>query len=243
MEIINYETTGRGRACELMLRRSALPYKTLFLLPIPTTRNGSTLSRSGEDIKELTQKADTGTAFFGYGIPEFAKVDILGAGGVVCDSLLDERFLEENGRLTAEATLGIILTSSEKAVSDLTVGVVGYGRIGKRLVHLLLSLSAKVRVFTTKEEVMLDLGAAGIDCCKSVDGADLSGLDILINTAPSVIFGSDCIPPQLRIIELASGDNFGERAVERYPSLPAVCYPESAGRLWAESILRMLGGG
>ncbi len=244
MKILNYENNGRGRACEGVLAGESclLPYDTLYLLPIPTTRDGITLNRCGKNIIDVVEKADTGTAFAGYGIPEWAKESIRSRGGAVCDSAEDEIFLEENGRLTAEGTLGIILTDSKKSIADLSVGVVGYGRIGKRLVRLLLTLGCGVRVYTTREGVRLDLGEAGIDCLESRAGADLSGLDILINTAPSRVFSDEELPSGLRIIELASGDNFGAAEVQKYPSLPSVMYPESAGALWAESVVRLLGG-
>jgi hypothetical protein len=45
-----------------------------------------------------------------------------------------------------------------------------------------------------------------------------------------------------RIIELASGDNIPSGvSYERFGALPAKMYPISAGRVLAESILRMCG--
>ena len=45
----------------------------------------------------------------------------------------------------------------------------------------------------------------------------------------------------LRIIDLASGDNFtGIEGVEKYPSIPAKMFPESAGRVWGRTIERYI---
>ena len=75
----------------------------------------------------------------------------------------------------------------------------------------------------------------------SVFDADLSGLDVLINTAPAPIFTKESIPEGLRIMELASGENFaGIPGVEKYPSVPARMFPYSAGRAWGKAIERHL---
>lgn len=259
MNIINYEKGGRGVTCEAILRAFSppLPFEKIVLLPIPTTRDGRTLTGTDIDIASVTKKSDTGTVFVGYGIPTWAKEDIKKRGGEVLDCEEDEIFLEGNGRLTAEGILGVILTTSEKSVSDLAVGVVGYGRIGKMLSHMLLTLGCHIRVYTSKKSVQMDLCECAVDCRESCAEADLSGLDILVNTAPHPIFPIERLPRGLRVMELASGDNFlssdGGRAeksasfdslsakIERYPSLPSVMYPESAGVLWAHSVLRGVG--
>jgi hypothetical protein len=64
-----------------------------------------------------------------------------------------------------------------------------------------------------------------------------------VNTAPAVIFdtSSGAVPDGLRIIDLASGDNFpGLASVEKYPSVPAKMFPLSAGRAWGRSIERFM---
>ena len=133
------------------------------------------------------------------------------------------------------------MNSSRVSIREMRIGVVGYGRIGKRLTNMLLYLGASVRVFTSREDLRLDLCEYGIATAASAKDADLSGLDILINTAPATIFDKDLIPQRLRIIELASGDNFaGVAGVEKYPSVPAKMFPLSAGRAWGRAIERFL---
>jgi hypothetical protein len=120
------------------------------------------------------------------------------------------------------------------------VGVVGYGRIGKRLTNVLLYLGARVRVYTSRETTRIDLCEYGVASAASSGRADLSGLDILINTAPAVIFGRDTVPTDLSVIDLASGDNFPGRDVERYPSVPAKMLPFSAGKAWGRAVERFI---
>ena len=77
----------------------------------------------------------------------------------------------------------------------------------------------------------------------SATDADLSGLDLLINTAPAVIFDTrdGVFPGGLRVIDLASGENFpGLSDVERYPSIPARMFPYSSGRMLGRACERFL---
>ena len=238
-----YEKGLRAKSCvEHLLSSGALDlYRELILLPIPTTKDGIHLSGYDMECMEAVLEVGHGTLVVGYGIPEDVGMFIVGSGGDYVDVACDESFLSANAELTARATLGILLTECEKSVEEMMLGVVGYGRIGRALVRLLLFFGAHVRVFSSSEKTRLELGEAGIDSVASGDGNGLLGLDILINTAPKQIFHSENIPEGLTIMELASGDNFvGVPGVLRYPSLPLRLYPRTAGRLWAKSVEHLL---
>jgi dipicolinate synthase subunit A len=212
----------------------------VILLPIPTSRDGVTLS-TGESFESVVGDAESGAVVAGYSIPALLRRAFEESGCRVVDSALDEEFLVANGELTADATLGILLTTEKRAPRDLRVGVVGYGRIGKRLTRVLLYLGADVRVYTSRTNTRLELCEFGVASRMSLSDADLSGLDVLINTAPAKIFdtSSESFPSGIRIIDLAGGNNFPDYpSVEKYPSLPAVSLPVSAGKIWAESIER-----
>ncbi len=242
MIIHSYENSSRGDACREYLRHSpALGYiEQLYLFPIPTTRDNCTILGTNVDIFSIIEALDASSLVVGYGLPCGFR-DACGRRGCpVCDLMQDEDFLVENARLTAEAALGIILTGSGRAVRDMTFGIVGYGRIGRCMARLILSLGGKVRVYTRSRQTRLELAEYGISTSYSTEGADLSGLDILINTAPAVIFddGEQSLVPQgVRVIDLASGDNFPHLpAAEKYPSLPARMFPVSAGVLWGRAV-------
>ena len=243
MIIHSYENSPRADACIEYLRNIDVVgrYENVVLLPIPTTRDGKTILNTKVDIDVLIEGFDANTLVSGYGIPhEFLK-ESRDKGALVIDLLCDEDFLLENAELTALAALGIYLTSTKRSMRDTKVGIVGYGRIGKKLTNLFLYLGATLRVFTSREGTRLDLCEWGVATAKSTKDADLSGLDLLINTAPAAIFDKEIIPAGLRIIDLASGDNFpGISVVEKYPSVPAKMFPDSAGRVWGRAIERYL---
>lgn len=246
MTIYSYEKSGRGKRCSELLENFPLAreFRTVTVLPIPTTKDGITLGGSGLPLAALPPLIEKGDLVVGYGVPEGLREELEDNGAVVCDALLDEEFLLDNGYLTALATVGIIITDMKKALNDAYIGVVGYGRIGKSLARMLLFLGARVKIYTSRPETCIELGESGISSAISEAGADLGELDILINTAPAVIFDTGTeggFPEKLRVIDLASGENFpGLSSVERYPSIPAKMFPESAGNIWFRSVKRQL---
>ncbi len=243
MIIRSYENTLRSSACIEYLEKAKCSkcVDRLILLPIPSTRDNITILNTKDYINDVLSEINGKTFISGYAMPRDFLTKSQERGAYVFDLSEDEEFLLENAELTALAALGIILGTAMRSPRDIRVGVVGYGRIGKRLTNLFLYLGAGVRVFTSRENMRLDLCEYGVATSASSADADLSGLDILINTAPASIFGRESIPAGLRVIELASGDNFiGVDGVEKYPSVPAKMFPYSAGRAWGRAIERFL---
>ena len=243
MIIHSYENSQRADACIDYLRGSecAKIVDQIILLPIPTTRDNCTIFNTKIYINDVLDMLDGEILVSGYGLPNGFGERARQSGAYVVDLMEDEDFLLENAELTALCALGIFLGSTKISPRDLSVGVVGYGRIGKRLTNLFLYHGANVKVFTSRENMRLELCEWGVASVSSAKDADLGGLDILINTAPAVIFDPQVIPSGLRVIDLASGDNFpGVPKVEKYPSIPAKMFPCSAGRAWGRALERHL---
>jgi len=244
---MSIETYGTGERLKTAARlASSLGVKShITLLPVPTTRDKKYVANTDILLEDTLQNAEEGSILVGYGLPDGYKSRAESLGARVLDLSLDEQYLCENAYLTALGTLGYILTTDRRAISDMTFGIVGYGRIGSRLVRMLLFLSARVRIYTSKLLSRLDLGECGIDSVSAYEGAgDFSGIDVLINTAPKDMrgyFPDGKIPHGMRVIELASGDNFvGIEGVEKLPSLPEKMYPESAGGTYFAAVKRFL---
>lgn len=249
MNVHTYGADERLAFCrEYLYKRNIRSVSEIILLPIPTSRDGKTVGSTGKTPEEMFADLPYGAVVAGYGIPKEFKEYFSLFGASVADVSLDERFTEENARLTAEGTVGKILTEHKCSPADLSVGIVGYGRIGKELVNILAFLGTRLTVLTTRREVAEEL------CMSGISGVHLSGtddvtyalgsLDILINTAPArlidesmaeALFGTE-------VIELASGENFPKSLkFTRLGALPAKMYPKSAGKVLFESILRILG--
>jgi len=242
MEIRLISGGGRVRECKRILE-SALADKDgkILILPIPTTRDNIFINSTTTTIKASTDLIDEETVVVGYGIPEEIVSKAEQVGAKVFDASLDEKFLLENARISGEGALGYILTHTPKDMGDMKIGIVGYGRIGKEMTKLCLIFGADIRLYTARESVALELGEMGIDA-RLIDGdADFSDLDVLVNTTPKRQIKDNKIPRGIQIIDLASGSIFepSERLI-KLSSIPEAFYPTTAGRLYAEAVLRFL---
>ena len=218
--------------------------KRTVLLPVPTTRDKVHLSGTDKLLLEIFSDVGKGDFIAGYGIDERDKTLMRKRGAIVYDALEDEDFLSENAEETAFGALGYILTTTDKAPSDLSAAIVGYGRIGSALLRLLLFFGARVTVFSGREDTCISLLESGVEARLLERGAPIPkcDADIIINTAPTDLsksFEGGKRPKRQRLIELASGENFkGIEGVERLPSIPDKCYGKSAGRTYFEGMLR-----
>ena len=243
MEIRHFGVGGRLSECKrLLAERLGDKGGRLFLLPIPSTRDNRYINGTSVVIEDIAMMLDSDSAVVGYNIPEKITDRAKSVGARVFDAGLDEDFLLENAELTARGTVGFILTHYKRDLSEMRVGVVGYGRIGMRLVRWLLLFGATLTVYTRREALALELCEAGISA-KTVEEGDFSKLDILINTTPKRQIEESDLDPDTDIIDLASGISFdpSERLV-RLASVPESYYPITAGRLYGEAAIRSLWG-
>lgn len=235
MKIQRYGEDERGAAAAAVLEgKLAGRMGTLHLFPIPSPYDATDAGGAPGDYAA------------GYAFSPACERALAARGVAVLDVSRDPQFSEENARLTALGTLGTLLTTQKTDPADLSVGIVGYGRIGRELLRLLLFLGARCRVYTASPDKRRELGSFGIeseDSAPAGRGGRFSDLDLLINTAPARLI----LPEEgealssVRVIELASGDNLPPTVrCERLSSVPAVCFPKSAGAVYATAILRMM---
>ena len=244
MEIRTFGGGGRVKECErTLLYRGADLGGRLILLPIPTSRDNKYITATADTVESVTAMIRPGDRLVGYNIPETIRAGAELVGASVYDGALDEKFLCENAELTARGALGYILTHTNRDVADMHVGVVGYGRIGIRMVRLLLMLGARITVYTGRESVALELGEMGVSACLVGKENDYTSLNILVNTAPARQIDEQDVPKHIDIIDLASGSIFEPSGrLIKLAQVPDVFYPVTAGRLYAEGALRHFRG-
>ena len=243
---------SRLKCCgELIERNMGQVARELYLLPIPTSPDGQTINKTKESFLNFSARVCVGAIVVGYEIPRPLRAALVERSAIVVDVARDEEYLSANADLTADGTVGRMLTESRSALCDISVGVIGYGRIGQRLVRDLMFFGSRVTVFTSKKELRDDLALLGVGSVDSmnIEGADadaiLGSFDFLINTAPARLLGGESVKTlaSVRVIELASGDNFPDGLVyDRFSAIPAVMYPKSAGKVLYEAVARMIGG-
>lgn len=251
MNVRTYGASERLKICREYLKRAQIASaRNIVLLPIPTTRDGMTVTGTEETLRGVLDSVIGSDVVVGYGLPQDFREGLSERGAVAIDVCRDEKYLSENADLTAIGTLGRILCEEGRVPCEMSIGIIGYGRIGERLVRYLMFLGADVTVFTSRSSLCRELGMIGVKsvCTSSLEAGksfeELSRLEILINTAPAPVIPIEAKEALsgTRIIELASGNNFPEDMnVARFASVPAVMYPKSAGRVLAECVLRMLG--
>ena len=247
---MNIEIFGKDErvasAAEYLSGELASAAGNLKLLPIPSSKDGEHVTGTELSFNELFSSLNSESLVVGYGLPDGFCRSLDACGVRYYDAAEDEEFLMKNAAITAVAALGYVLNSSKKAPSDMSFGIIGYGRIGKELLRLLLFLGAEVKVFTGKAEKKAELGRLGIKT-GTLDAANFAaeaeeGMDVIFNTAPtnlSAFFENKRIPEGVRVLELASGDSFpGVFGVEYLPTLPARVFPKSAGLVYAALALR-----
>ena len=245
---MNIEKYGESKRCRIAkeLFEKTIEQLHLVFLPIPTSKDGKTINGSNVKIESLIDSCHENTLVVGYKIPLDICDRLINNGAKYLDLSFDERFVYENAVLSAEGALGYILSSFDRSVTDMKIGIVGYGRIGKSLFRMLSFLGAKPRVYTSNEKSAFELSENGVEAILCIDGTrDFSDLDLLINTAPTDLSASfkSSVPRGMRVIELASGENFkGVEGVERLSSIPELMYPVSGGNIYYQAILRFLKG-
>lgn len=245
MEIRTFGSGGRQSECARILgERLCSLCGRLILLPIPTARDKKYITGTSTTVENIIPMLERGTFVVGYNIPSIITEGARQAGAIVYDAGEDEDFLCDNAELTARGAVGYLLTHGGRDLAELNIGVVGYGRIGIRLIRLLLLFGANLTVYTGRREVALELCEMGISACVIGDSPDLSGLDILINTAPARQINEADLPEHTEIIDLASGRIFEPSGrLTKLASIPDQTYPLTAGRLYAEAALRAMEGG
>lgn len=183
------------------------------------------------------------------------KEKLLSIAPQLCDNVYDyserEEFAVLNAVATAEGALQIALKEFEGTISHSRVLVCGYGRIGKILTDMLISLNADVTVSARK---LSDLAYISTKQCAAVKTSSietLSPFDIIFNTVPALVFDAKTLSHIARnalVIDLASipggvdfeaASRLGISTIHAL-SLPGKSAPKTAGEIIKNTITNML---
>ena len=143
--------------------------------------------------------------------------------------------------ITAEGTIGHILSEYGYVLRDAKIVLIGWGRIAKRLYDMIIPFTNHISVILRREDVIARLKADGViaENFRELDNA-CADADIIINTVPSLVLNSDVINKlkhRAYLVDLASmpggfafdaAQSAGIKAVHLL-ALPGKCAPNSAG--------------
>lgn len=162
----------------------------------------------------------------------------------------EERLLQENAYLTAEAALALAMRRAKGSVARLPCAVVGYGRIGRSLTEILLNLGAQVAVLSRTEVKRRQARESGAEAIELERAAEvLPGKKLIFTTPPAQVLDAatlDAVDAGAELIDLASPpygfDLDAARArglhATREPGLPGRYCPLSAARALYGAVIR-----
>lgn len=212
--------------------------------------NGVRFTDSAEEAEYLLYPAPTPlTVMADYTAGQTiigGNLDFLNETVTRMDLLKDPYYLAANANITAEAALGLMLTNLKCAITDGDILILGWGRIGKCLTHILHMLGCRVTVYARKDSDRAMLRALGYRYITREElTCQLPKFRCIINTAPAVILTEEegrTLRPDCFKLELSSRLCLPGGDVVHARGLPGKCKPEASGALIARTILHDLGG-
>lgn len=175
----------------------------------------------------------------------------------IIDYFESESLQIRNAAPTAEGAVSIAMQHLNKTISGCRAAVVGYGRIGQMLSHLLSKMGASVTVAARNYRQLAQASSFGCETVRLSADLELGGLeplcekgryDVIFNTVPARLFDSNVLGKMrssVILIDLSSvpgGVDFGaakELGIKAIwaLSLPGKYAPESAGRIIGDTLL------
>lgn len=247
----------RRTGCESYMELGGISPADCLILPVPVTKDGTHLNAPAADAPPLLLHLaaivkEGGTVFGGKFSPSARK--IFTEKGIDCEDYMER---EELSRMNALATAeGAVMTALQKQdimLHGQKVLIIGMGRIGKCLAHILRGFGADITAAARKPA---DLAAADIMGCHTVNTSDIPGVcghfSLIFNTAPAMMLNREVlssVSKKTLIIDLASvpgGTDFAAAEELGITALSCTGIPgktaaNSAGALIADTVLNIIG--
>lgn len=171
--------------------KKAVDNSEIVIGPIPFSSNGKDLNAPFSDkvisIRELMSKLNAKILIAGSFSPEVYEM-VNDEYIEIIDLMKREELAVLNTIATAEGTIEIAISNTNKIIHGSEVLILGFGRIGKVLARKLAGLSAKVTCAARKDEDLAWIRAYGHNGTNiNTIGENLEKFDIIINTVPHMI--------------------------------------------------------
>lgn len=254
VSIFGFEEYGGevGLCTKCMTAEDALNGSSVVILPMPVTQDGELLfmplSDNAVRLCDLSEYIGKDAVLLGGRVGESS----IKVGREIIDYFDREELQIANAYLTAESAVAIAMKECKGSVKEHSVLVVGFGRIGKCLCHILKGMGVDVYASARKKrdfEWIRAYGYSSVDTSKIC--SVVSDCRIVFNTVPGLVIGREtlhCMPEDCLIIDLASkpggvdfsaANEYGLRTIWAL-GLPGKELPKSAGRAVARTVLNIL---
>ena len=186
-------------------------FSDIIIGPIPFSSNGETIntpfSKEKIKVKDLFEKINGKILIAGSIRQEI--YDLANSLNIkVIDIMKREELSVLNAISTAEGAIKIAIEETPKNLHGSNILVMGFGRIGKVLSHILSGLGAKVSCEARKNSDLAWIKAYGYDAIPLSElNENLYRYDIIINTIPYMVLDRDAlknIKQDALVIDLAS---------------------------------------
>jgi len=204
---------------------------THLLLPVPSfAPDGSIIG--GGNLRTLLTLLPKNIVVLGGNLdrPELDEYTAI-------DLLQDEMYLAHNAKITAYCALKLVQNQLPVTLDCCNVLVIGWGRIGKCLAHLLRQVGANVTVCARKESDRSILSALGYQVT-DFENITFPSFRAILNTVPTMRF--PVCPGNALKIDLASRLGIGSEDVIWARGLPGKDAPESSGTLIAQTLIPII---
>ncbi len=229
------------------------------ILPLPISRDGVHLNaplcnNSSLEISRLLDMIGKQTLLVGGNADESFVREVRRRNIRFVDYYVREELQIKNAIPSAEGALEIAMGLLDRTVFESRCAVVGYGRIGKVLSKMLMSLGAKVTVCARKSTDIAwaqTLGYSTLDISNVANLDTLVGQDVIFNTAPARLFGRERLEKigkdtvyvdlvsEPHGVDVRAAEELGISA-QKALSLPGKVAPASAADIICQSLLTIL---
>ena len=204
---------------------------THLLLPVPSFLSDGSL-QGGGNLEELLSRCPKAITVIGGNLKHPALTHYK-----TVDLLQDPLYLAENANITAHCAISLAMHKLPFILPDCPVLIIGWGRIGKCLTHLLQAIGCNVTVAARKDADRAMLQALGYNAI-SPDVIKPNDYALLFNTVPATVL-TDCMGDSLKI-DLASCPGMTGEGIIWARGLPSKDAPASSGALIAQTVIRLL---
>lgn len=190
---------------------NAVKEAEVIIGPIPFSSNGKEINTPFSDvnisIRELMHNLNAKILIAGGITPEV--YDMANDEYIeIIDIMKREELAVLNTISTAEGTIEIAISNTNKILHGSRVLILGFGRIGKVLARKMAGLSAKVTCAARKDEDLAWIRAYGHNATNiNALGENLSDYDVIINTVPHLVLTGErmqYVQDNCLLIDLAS---------------------------------------
>lgn len=200
---------------------------THLLLPVPSLE-GNGMVKGGVSMEQTLRPLSESITIMGGNLPPLPYPAI--------DFLQDEHYLQENAAITARCALELVQQKKAKSPEGRAL-IIGWGRIGKQLAHLLRQEGYSVTVATRKAADQEAIRVQGYDGI-AIRQWQLQFFDLIINTAPAPLLDQSEARDDAFLLDLASVRGIEGDRVLWARGLPNQAAPDASGLLIAKTALR-----